>query len=125
MTFKDVLSMALEECAYKKKENKKHISQWHNVEQEPPRKPGYYQVLIESHVTYTVGGEIRPIKMIQTIDISGICFWNGEMWNKDISLDFTDGSRIAKTDKIYAWADVFIPLDDSACIHLYDDKKNI
>ena len=65
-----------------------------------------------------VGGEIHPVKMV--VDISGICWWDGEMWNKDISLDFTGGSRIAETDKIYAWADVFIPLDDSACIHLYD-----
>ena len=92
------------------------MAQWHCMEKEPPKKPGYYQVAVEAYVTLTnqylnKDGKEHLKKFGD--NFPAVCYWNGEIWESDedtsLLLDCTDGSRLIKTDTIYAWADVFLP----------------
>lgn len=100
-----------EKYADKEQENKTHITQWHYMTKEPPKKAGYYQVAVEPGVILTdryanKDGKEHLRKCGNSYP--AVCFWDGQKWDNKLSLEIDDASgAIGENETIYAWTDVF------------------
>lgn len=100
-----------ENCADKEQKNETHITQWHYMTKEPPKKAGYYQVAVEPGVILTdrfanKDGKEHLRKCGN--NYPAVCFWDGQKWDNKLSLEIDDASgAIGENETVYAWTDVF------------------
>ena len=94
-----------------------HIVQWHYMNEEPPKKPGFYQVAVEACVTYmnhyaNKDGKGHIKKFGE--GYAAICYWDGGKWCvevNDYSLEVDAiGGPIGANDTIYACADALLSI---------------